>query len=155
MPVVSSRGDLIVGISGHNGPLLAIRPGGKGNVTSSQTVWRQAGKNPQRVGSGVLHDGRLYLADAPGTVTCLDSKTGDLLWRERLGGTLWGSFLLGDGKLYVSNLEGETFVLAAGPKFQLLARNDIAEPTYAALAVSQGNLFLRTHRHLYCIEEKK
>lgn len=151
MPLVSTASDLIVGISGHNGPLLAVRPGGSGDVTASHRVWRQAGKNPQRVGSGILHDGRLYLADAPGFVECLDARTGEVLWKERLEGNLWGSMLLGDGKLYVTNLEGTTFVIAAGPKFQVLAKNEIPEATYAAPAVSGGELFLRTYKHLYCI----
>jgi outer membrane protein assembly factor BamB len=155
MPVVSPHGDIIVGISGHNGPLLAIRPGGQGDVTATHQLWRAAGKNPQRIGTGLIHEGRLYLADAPGFLACLDAKTGDNLWKERLGGNLWGSLLLADNKLYLSSLEGETFVLAPGPKFHLLAKNDIPEPTYASLAPSQGNLFLRTHNHLYCIEEKK
>jgi len=151
MPVVSAEGDLVVGISGHNGPLMAVRPGGKEDVTATHRVWRQADKGPQRVGSGVVHEGRLYLADAPGFIECLDVRTGAVLWKERLEGTLWGSLLLADGRLYVSSLEGTTFVLEAGPKFQLLARNDMKEPIYAALAVSNGEMFLRTYEHLYCI----
>jgi hypothetical protein len=59
------------------------------------------------------------------------------------------------GKLYVSNLEGKMFVLAAGLRFQLLATNDLGEPTYAALAASEGELFLRTWKHLYCITASK
>jgi hypothetical protein len=59
--------------------------------------------------------------------------------------------LLADDKLYVSTLEGCSFVLAARPRFEVLARNDVGEPTYAALALSQGELFLRTYQHLYCI----
>jgi outer membrane protein assembly factor BamB len=155
MPVVSPAGDLVVGISGHNGPLMAVRPGGKGDVTESHRLWRTVGKNPQRVGSGVIHEGRLYLADAPGFVECLEAQSGKLLWKERVGGNLWGSMLVADGKLYVSSLEGETVVLEAGPKFRLLARNEIREPTYAALAVSDGELFLRTWKHLYCIGQPK
>lgn len=155
MPTVNATRDLIVGISGHNGPLVAVKPGGKGDVTATHRVWRAAGKNPQRVGSAVFHDGRLCLADAPGTLECIDPKTGEPLWKERLDGNLWGSILVADGKLYVSNLEGETFVLAAGPKFKLLARNKIAEPTYAALAVSDGEIFVRTYQHLYCIGKAK
>lgn len=69
--------------------------------------------------------------------------------------TLWGSLLLANGKIYVTNLEGTTYVLAAGPKFQLLSTNEIPEPAYAALAVSNGDLFLRTHEHLYCIRQAK
>jgi len=155
MPVVSSAGDLVVGISGHNGPLLAVRHGGKGDVTASHRLWRQAGKNPQRIGSGILHDGRLYLADAPGLVECLDAKSGRELWKERLDGNLWGSMLLAGGTLYVTNLEGTTFVLSASPKYELQATNALGEPTYAALAASNGELFLRTYEHLYCIGGRK
>jgi outer membrane protein assembly factor BamB len=151
MPVVSATGDVVVGISGHNGPVMAVRPGGSGDVTTTHRLWRTVDKTPQRVGSGLLHKGRLYLADAPGFVQCLDARTGEVLWKERVGGNLWGSMLLADGKLYVTNLEGETFVLAAGPKFELLARNEIKEAIYAAPALSDGDLFLRTYEHLYCI----
>jgi hypothetical protein len=63
--------------------------------------------------------------------------------------------LLADGKLYVSNVEGDTYVLAAGPKFRILAKNEIKEATYAALAASNGELFLRTYEHLYCIGGQK
>ena len=151
MPTISEKGDLVVAISGHNGPLLAVKPGGTGEVSPA---WRIAGKNPQRVGSGVFHQGRFFLADAPGFVECLDPKTGEPAWKERLDGNLWGSMLLADRKLYVTSLEGETFVLAAGPKYQLLSRNKLGEAIYAAPAVSNGEIFLRTYKHLYCIKAK-
>jgi outer membrane protein assembly factor BamB len=106
---------------------------------------------PQRIGSGILDGGLIYLPAATGVMECLDSSTGKTAWKERLGGNLWGSVLLADGKLYVNNLEGKTFILAAGPQFQLLATNDLGEPLYAAPAASRGDLFLRTHQHLYCI----
>ncbi len=152
MPAVNETRDLIVGICGHNGPLLAVKPGGKGVV---KPAWRNAAKNPQRVGSGVFHQGRFYLADAPGFIECLDPKNGEPLWKERVDGDLWGSLLLADGKLYVSSLQGETFVLAAGPKYELLARNKLGETIYAAPAVSNGEIFLRGHKHLYCIGASK
>ena len=97
----------------------------------------------------------MYLSDADGFLECLEATTGKQVWKERLGGNLWGSLLRADGKLYVSNLEGCTFVLAARPKFQVLARNDVGEPTYAALVISQGDLFLRTYQHLYCISRPR
>ncbi|MBM4069287.1 MAG: hypothetical protein FJ271_10125 [Planctomycetes bacterium] len=153
MPVVGDEGNLVVGISGHNGPLLAVRPGGNGDVTDSHRAWQQAGKNPQRIGSGVMHQGRLYIADAPGFVACLDAPSGKTIWKERLGEQLWGSLLLANDRLYVTSLEGTTFVLAAGPKFKLLSRNEICEPTYAALAVAGADVFLRTYEHLYCIRK--
>jgi outer membrane protein assembly factor BamB len=151
MPVVSPQGDIVVGICGHNGPLLAVKPGGRGDVTQTHRLWQLANKSPQRIGSGVIHEGHLYLANADGTAECLDARTGDPVWKERLGGKLWGSLLLADGRLWVTNLEGQTFVLEASPRFKQVARNDLGEPTYAALAVSNGELFLRTYEHLYCI----
>ena len=151
MPIVGIGSDVVVGISGHNGPTMAVRAGGNGNVTASRRLWRTEMKNPQRVGSGVIHKGLLYLADATGIVQCLESETGEVIWKERLGGNLWGSILLADRKLYVSNLEGDTYVVRPGRKFELIAKNSVGEPTYSALAPSGGELFLRTHKHLYCI----
>src|SRR5262249_49677549 len=118
-------------------------------------LWRAASKNPQRVGSAVLYKDSLYLADADGFAECIDAHTGKVAWKERLGGRLWGSMLLADEKLYVSNLEGQTFVLAVDTKFRLIAKNEIPEPIYAAPAASNGDLFLRTHQHLYCISGAK
>jgi len=155
MPVVSAKGDVIVGISGHNGPTLAVRPGGNGDVTKTHQLWQAATKNPQRIGSGVLHDGHLYLADADGFAECIETGTGKVVWKERLGGKLWGSLLLADGRLYVSSLEGQTYVVEASPKFKQIAKNDIGEPIYSALAVSNGELFLRSYQHLYCIGSSK
>jgi len=155
MPAVNEARDLIVGICGHNGPLLAVKPGGSGDVTATHRVWRQAGKNPQRVGSGVFHKDRFFLADAPGFIECLDPKTGEPFWKERVEGNLWGSMLVADGKLYVTSLEGETFVLAAGEKFEVLSRNKLGEPIYAAPAVSNGEIFLRGYQNLYCIRDSK
>jgi len=150
---VSSDGDVIVAASGYYGPIMAVRPGGTGDVTASHRLWHVAGKNPQRVGTPVVSAGHVYLADATGFAECRDARSGKQLWKERLPGQLWGSMLLAAGKLYVNNLEGQTFVLAASPKFELIATNAIGEPTYAALAASDGELFLRTWKHLYCVKK--
>lgn len=153
MPIIARGGSVVVGISGHNGPTMAVRAGGKGNVTASHRLWRTEMKTPQRIGSGIIHDDLLYIADATGIMECVDLKSGNVIWKERLGGNLWGSVLLVGEKLYVSNLEGDTYIVRAGREFKLLAKNSIGEPTYAALAPSGDELFLRTHKHLYCIQE--
>jgi outer membrane protein assembly factor BamB len=101
-----------------------------------------------------LENGRLR------AVIAFDRQTGkklwqrELIWKERLPGRLWGSMLLANGRLYVSSLEGKTFVVAGQPKFRLLAINDMGETIYAAPAVSDGTIFLRTHQHLYCIADQ-
>lgn len=151
MPIIGTGGDIIVGVSGHNGPTMAIRPGGSGNATSSHRLWQTTTKNPQRVGSGIIHNGNLFLADATGILQCLKADTGEPVFRKRLGGNLWGSILLAEDRLYVSSLEGDTFVVQASGDFEVLAKNSTGEPTYAALAPSNGEFFLRTHKNLYCI----
>jgi outer membrane protein assembly factor BamB len=154
-PVVSPGGDVIAGVSGFMGPALAVRPGGHGDVTATHRLWHLT-NSPQRIGSGVFHEGYFYQADAGGFAECLEARTGKQIWKERLvRDALWGSMLLAGGKIYVNNLEGKTFVLAASPTFRLLATNDVGEPTYAALAASNGELFLRTWKHLYCIAPAK
>jgi len=151
MPIVDRDRNIVVGISGHNDPMLAVRPGGSGNVTASHRLWRIDKGAPERIGSGIIHDGHLFISNVRGTMECLNVETGELVWKERLGGNLWGSILMGGDKLYVSNIEGDTFVVRAQPRFQLVAKNSIAEPTFAALVASDGELFLRTYKHLYCI----
>ncbi|MEE2738593.1 MAG: PQQ-binding-like beta-propeller repeat protein, partial [Planctomycetota bacterium] len=120
-------------------------------VTSTHRLWRTETKNPQRIGTGIIHEGLLYISNANGLFECLDVETGTVVWRQRLGGNLWGSIVMGDGNLYVGNLEGDTFVLRSGPKFELLSKNSVQEESYAAVAISQGDVFLRTYEHLYCI----
>ena len=151
MPIIDADGKLVVGVSGHNGPTMAVQTGGSGNVTESHRIWRTEKKMPQRIGTGIIHGPHLFLADAIGIMECLDVSTGELLWKERLGGNLWGSILLAGDKLYVTNLEGDTYVVRAAKKFELLGKHSIGEPTYAALAPSNGEFFLRTHKNLYCI----
>jgi outer membrane protein assembly factor BamB len=130
---------------------MAVRPGGSGNVTGSHRLWKTEKKTPQRIGSGVIQNGHLYLSNALGTLECIEARTGKLVWKERMSGNLWGSLLLADEKLYVSNLEGDTFVVRAGLQFELLAKNSLGETIHAAPTPSNGELLLRTYKHLYCI----
>ena len=75
------------------------------------------------------------------------------MWVERLGGNSWGSLVYADDKLWVTNLEGETFVLAAKPEFAILSRNKLNERTLASIAAADGQIFIRTYQHLWCIGE--
>lgn len=151
MPIVGGDGEYVVGISGHNAATMAVRTGGSGDVTKSHRLWTTEMKTPQRIGSGIIQDDRLYISNANGILDCVEARTGKPIWRERLGGNLWGSILLADGKLHVSNLEGDTYIVGTGPEFKLIAKNSLGEPLYAAPAVSQGQFFLRTWKNLYCI----
>ena len=79
------------------------------------------------------------------------ARTGEVRYRQRLEGKFTASAVAGDGKVYVTNEDGTTFVLRAGPKFELLSRNELKEYTLASPAIAGGRLFLRTEHHLYCI----
>src|SRR5262249_3991113 len=106
-------------------------------------------------GSGVVRDGHLYTISQEGIAECFELSTGKSIWQERLRGPgaqgdSWSSMLLADGKIYVPNKSGDVFVLRASPKFELLATNSVKEPTNASLAASNGELFLRTDKALWC-----
>lgn len=135
-------------------PVLALRPGGTGDVTATHTVWTWDGLGAPDVPSPVSDGKYFYLVEDSGRVTCLDAKTGKLIWGpERTAeGTVDASPLLADGKLYVTNENGVTTVLAVGPVFKVLATNELdGGYTLSSLAVAGSQLFLRTGTHLYCI----
>ena len=148
--------EVIVAMSGYGGPSMAVRAGGSGDVTETHRLWHLEEKNmnPQRVGSGLLVDGYVYILNEPGIAWCMNATTGEVQWRERLGSKSWCSMTLADGRLYVASEKGDTFVIAPNPKeFQLLAENPLGELMRASLAFSNREIFARTYQHLYCIGE--
>lgn len=154
-PVMNDQ--VVVAMSGFHGSALAVKLGGKGDVTETHRLWLHKPSNPQRIGSGVIVGEHLYMANAgPGTVQCIELKTGKDLWAGRkLGGNHWGSIVHADGKLYATDQSGTTRIFAAKPEFELIATNRLGEHTNASPAISNGEIFIRTHRHLWCIGEKK
>ncbi len=153
-PLVSD--EAIVAMSGYHGPAIAVRPGGTGDVTESHRLWQQENKNPQRVGSGVLVDGNVYIFNEDGIAWCLNAVTGERRWEKRLGGRSWSNMSCVDGRIYAINMDGTTFVLAASPdKCQVLAENHLDEMVRASHAFSDGKIFIRTYQHLWCIAESK
>jgi outer membrane protein assembly factor BamB len=142
--------EVVVAMGGFGGPAIGVRTGGTGDVTATHRLWRQPSA-PQRIGSGVIVGDHVYVVDEPGTFRCIDWKTGKTLWAERLTTNTWGSLVHAGDRLYVTNKDGETFVLAAKPTFEVLARNPLKETTQASVAVSDGEIFIRTFKHLWCI----
>lgn len=149
-------GDIGVAMGGFKGPALAFKLGGQGDVTEKNRLWRTEGPQPQRIGTGVIVGDHIYMANAgPGTIQCLDLKTGKQLWVERVKGNHWGSMVLADGHLYVTNKNGTTYVLRPDPEScQIVATNELDEPSNATPAFSDGELFLRTSQALYCISKQ-
>jgi outer membrane protein assembly factor BamB len=134
----------------RNSPYLAIRPGGRGDVTSSHVVWRAPGGGSYAA-SLVAYDGLLYMTNDVGVLTCADMKTGDRLWQTRLDGVFFASPVAADGKIYFLSQTGETIVVKAGRTPMILARNDLGERLVASPAISGGRIFLRSDARLFAI----
>ena len=132
-------------------PMIAIKPGGRGDVTATHIAWKfERGPDvPTPVSDGTL----LYVVDDRGIVHALDLKTGSVVYGpERLKPAIYSSSpVLADGKIYVTSEEGVTSVFKAGPKFELLAANAVDEYTLSTIAVSDRRLYLRTEKNLYAI----
>jgi outer membrane protein assembly factor BamB len=145
-----------VAMGGFMGPALGWKLGGSGDVTATNRLWLVEKGNPQRIGSGVIVGNHVYIANESGVVHCLELATGKKAWEGRLGGEkIWSSTIAADGRLYVSDQKGTTYVFAPNPeKLEILAKNELGEPTNSTLAISDGQIFLRTFGNLYCVEEK-
>ncbi|MCO6454140.1 MAG: PQQ-binding-like beta-propeller repeat protein [Pirellulaceae bacterium] len=145
---------LVFVCTGYNRPsLLAIDPTGQGDVTDTHVRW-QTDKSVPHTPSLLLVDELLYMVSDRGVVSCLVAKTGEVQWQERADGNYSASPLFAAGRIYLQSEEGVTTVLAAGPRFQQLARNELNEPTLASHAVDRSTLFLRTASQLYRIDER-
>jgi outer membrane protein assembly factor BamB len=151
-PVCSADG-IAVAMSGYHGPALAVRVGGKGDVTRTR-LWQHGKGNPQRIGSPVLLGKHLYLLNENGAAVCLEVETGKAVWKERLPGTSWSAMVAVGERIYVTNQAGECYVIAASPTFRRLAVNSLGERVLSSVAVSDGALFIRSYRHLWCIARK-
>ena len=135
-------------------PLLALKAGGRGDITSSHVLWSTV--NGPDVPTPVTDGKYFYIVNDRGIMWCLDAKTGaELYAQQRIKpGTYSGSPVLADGKIYVTNEEGLTTVVAAGPKFEVLAENPLNEYTLSSPAISDGRIYIRTTGHLYAIGKK-
>jgi outer membrane protein assembly factor BamB len=152
-------GGLIVSPS-RNNPLTAIRPGGSGNVTGTHIAW-QFDRGPD-VPSPVSDGKLVYVVNETGVVYCLDLKTGQTVYGpERLPSDFYSaSPILADGKIYVTGeTTGTTTVFRAGPKFEILASNSFGDGCspfcLSTVAISQGQLFIRSSANLWVIGERK
>ena len=130
--------------------LLAVKPDGRGDITKSKVEWRLDRAVPLTP-SPLLVGDELYLVTDNGIATCVDAKTGQELWRARLGGNHSASPIYADGKIYFLSEEGESVVIAPGRQLKHLATNQLDGPTLASIAVSGGSLFIRSATHLYRI----
>jgi outer membrane protein assembly factor BamB len=148
-PVVA---DEIIYAPAADRPLIALRAGGRGNLTNY--LW--SSRNGPDVPSPVTDGKFFYIVDDKGIARCLDAKSGKEIWGpQRLKpGTYSSSPVLADNKIYVVNEEGLTTVFKAGPNFETLAENSLDDLCLSSPAISGGQIFIRTAQFLYCIGKR-
>lgn len=155
VPGLVPEKDVLYCIGGRSGGALAVKAGGRGDVTGTHRLW--VGKKGSNVSSPIYHNGHLYwVNDASGVVNCANAATGEIVYEERLprGGQFYASPVLAGERLYYLSREGRCFVVAAKPRFELLATNDfgrIREIFNASPVALDGQLLIRSDRRLYCI----
>jgi len=152
-PVIAD--DICVAMGGFNGPAIGFKMAGQGDITDSR-LWRVTRKIPQRIGSGVYLDGYVYMANASGSlIQCIEPKTGVVRWSERTkSASFWGSLVYADGHCYVTDQRGTTVVFQPNPdKCDVVSLNPLEEQSNSTPAISDGQIFIRTFKHLYCIEK--
>ena len=138
--------------SGFEQPeLLAVRPDGQGDVTETHVAWRLKRGVPLTP-SPLLVGEELYIVSDNGIASCLDAKTGQKHWQQRLGGNYSASPIYADGRIYFLNEDGESVVIEPAKEFRKLATNSIDGYTLASMAVSGGAIFIRSASHLYCLQ---
>jgi len=150
-PVVA---DGMIYASSRVRPLIALKAGGRGDVSKSNLVWT-TDQGPD-VPTPAIDGKYIYILNDRGILWCRDAKTGiEIYGNQRVRpGTYSASPVVADGKIYVTSEDGITTVLEAGPQFKVLGENDLSEYTLSSPAISDGQIFLRTQNFLYCIGKR-
>ena len=152
-PVANS--DMVFLVAGFPAKVaMAIKLGGNGDLTGTPNVpWKYA-KGTAYVPSPILYGDYLYLTTDRGILTCIDAKTGEVKYeggRIPIPATFTASPVAFEGKILMTSEDGDTFIVKAGPKHEILGTNSIGEPVYASPAVADGRIFIRGEKNLYCI----
>jgi outer membrane protein assembly factor BamB len=132
--------------------LVAVRPDGTGDITDTAVEWSSRKSVPKRPSQLLVGD-LYYMINDDGVATCLDAKTGDQIWSERLEDKFWASPVCVEGRIYCFGQNGLCPVLAAGREFKLLAENRLGDGYNASPAVVGKSLIVRSKTHLYRIEQ--
>jgi outer membrane protein assembly factor BamB len=133
--------------------LFAMRLGGTGDLTKTNVEWKTSQGVPSRP-STLLLDDLIFMVADNAVVTCLEAKTGKRVWNKRLEGEFSSSPIYSEGKIYFSNQDGQSFVVAASREYELLATNTLDAGCMASPAVYEKAIYLRTKEALYRIEKK-
>ena len=159
-PSMIEEDGIVFAVGGRSGASIAVRLGGKGDVTKTHVVWR--GEASSYVPSPVLYEDRLYWVNDRGIAHCVNAKTGELVYQHRLninsggGRSFYASVMVIGGKIYaVSRFDG-TIVYQPGDEFKQLAHNRLSDESMfnASPAVVDGKILIRSDSALYCIGNK-
>ena len=151
IPVPTFNNGVIYMTRGYrSGPYMAVKPGGRGDVSASHVVWQVPTGAPY-ISSLVYDGGLLYMASDVGAISVIDAVSGRRLWQERVNGLFTASPVAGDGKIYFVSETGEVIVLRSGREPRVVARNDVGERLLASPAISNGQIFLRSDGALFAI----
>ena len=145
--------DLVYFTTGVEKLLLAVDPSGTGDVTDTHVVWSNRKGTPE-IPSPLIVDDLMFMVNEGGVVSCIEAKTGEMIWRGRVGGDHWASPLYAGGNIYFFSMEGRVSVISAGRAFNVLARNEFDNEFIASGAVAGNALILRSRTHLYCIQDE-
>lgn len=136
-----------------NGQLLAVRLGGSGLITDTHVAWRVK-RGVSNKPSILLIDDLIYMISDTGIASCVEAKTGELVWQQRVGGEYSASPVYADGRVWLFSEEGKTTVIQPGRKFALLAENQLGDGFLASPAIAGRAFYLRTRTHLYRVETR-
>ena len=148
--VYNEKADLLFmtgGFPDHH--ILAIKPDGQGNVTKSKIVWR-TNRGVSYVPSPISVGDYFFVVSDGGIAHCFEAKSGKIMWQERMGEHR-ASLVSAEDLVYFLNDNGDMHVVKAAPKYQLVSKNELGEKTFASPAISQGQIFVRSDKHLFCI----
>jgi outer membrane protein assembly factor BamB len=149
-PVYSEKAGLVfISSSWPKCVLLAIRPDEKGNVTETHVAWSDT-KGAPYVPSMIVADDFLLSVNRGGTAFCYEAATGEVLWRQKLGRHHASPVLIG-GLLFFINDDGQVNVIKPGRQFECVATYELGESCYASPAISDGRIYLRGFKHMFCI----
>jgi outer membrane protein assembly factor BamB len=133
--------------------ILGLKHDGRGKIGDEKIVWRSK-RGVSYVPSPVSLGSYFYIVSDGGIGSCYEAKTGKLMWQERMGGEHHASLVTTPGRVYFLSDNGLTTIVEAGPEFKVLAKNDLAEKTFASPAISNGQIFIRGDKHLFAIGKR-
>lgn len=158
-PTVTPAGGLLVAVNGLKGDIYAVRPGGDGDVTATHMAWHTPRAAGRDMPSPIVVGNYVTVMSMSGICVSYDGRDGRQLWQERIGGSFSASPIAAGDLVYFISEDGQTVVIRPGPKPEIVARNELgdsgSEIFRASLTPSEGQIFARSDRMLYCIGQRQ